>query len=126
MGVSAHFAAADGYIAPPICSNRAVRDPPDMEQLHAALSELRSAAARLSEAAAAADTVAPQALVDQLEVALRELSVTCYTLGTPLAAGLSQEERRSAIAALHAIGGAVAHAARVCRAERRVLAVPSS
>jgi len=107
-----------------------------MEQVHPALSELREAAARLSEVAARAHVVAPQALLAQLEVALRDLSVTCYTLGTPLAGGrasgdqlrggLSDEERRSALAALHAIGGAVADAARLCRTESRVLAVGPS
>lgn len=107
-----------------------------MEHLHPALSELREAAARLNEAAARTRVVAPQALLAQLEVALRDLSVTCYTLGTPLAGertsgdqhreSLSDEERRSTLAALHAIGGAVAQAARVCRTESRVLAVESS
>lgn len=100
-----------------------------MQTVRHSLSDLRTAAARLSDAGAVAEPLEPREVIAQMEVVLRELSMTCYTLGTPLtdeharASGeradqLSREDRRSALAALHAIGAAVASAARLCRTER--------
>ncbi len=94
-----------------------------MEHVQDSLTALRTAAARLSEAAAAAESGVPTQVIGQLEVALRELSVTCYTLGAPLADDRgSHEDRRRTLAALHSVGAAVGSAARVCRVERRALA----
>jgi hypothetical protein len=123
---------ARGYIPPPIGPVDDVRDALPMETVTHSLGDLRAAAARLSEAAAIADPIEPRQVIAELELVLRGLSVTCYTLGTSLtdergrASGqradqLSREDRRNMLAALHTIGAAVGSAARVCRTERRAL-----
>ena len=106
-----------------------------MDTVRRSLTELRSATARLSEAAAVADPMEPRQVIAEIELVLKELSITCYTLGTPLtdergraprerADQLSRQDRRSTLAALHVIGAAVGSAARACRTERRALAAP--
>lgn len=99
-----------------------------MDPIHRALAELRQGAARLT---GAASDVAPSdipAVIDQLELTLKELSVASYALGTQLAGEstkgrppLTPAQRERVLATLHAVGTAVGAAARVCRIERRAL-----
>jgi len=112
---------ATEYIHRPIGSAAGARDASDMEAMNSSLAELRAAAARLGAAAAETDPVAARPMIEQLEVVLRELSVTCYTLGTE-SDGAADDQRRTALAVLHSVAGAVATAARVCRTEGRALA----
>jgi hypothetical protein len=95
-----------------------------METVRHSLGDLRAAAARLSRAASVADPMDPRQVIAELELVLRELSVTCYRLGTPLTDEgdqVSRHDRHGTLGALHAIGAAVGSAARACRTGRQAL-----
>ena len=61
------------------------------------------------------------AVIDGVEMVLKELSVTSYTLGTPSGHTQPGDQRQENLDALHDIGSAVASAARTCRIQRASL-----